>query len=256
MSVQTTTSRFFQNHQYTGEQRLYEALLDQCMQQYGIDVIYVKRNYVNINNVYGEDDQSSYTDTVMIAMYVKNVMGFSGDKDFMSKFAGLEIRDQVIFTVTQRMFKDGVGLLPVPKGKIGTTTNRPREGDLIFFPLNKRCFQIKYVDQYSMFFQMGKLYAWDITCELFEYSNERFDTGIPDIDRMMTVSINVLDYALKDGANNFILTENNDYLTTDAYTPDTIDTGQDNHDVNVEANGYVDWSEDNPFTDFTTPNQE
>ena len=254
--INTTTSRFFQNYNYTGEQRLYLDLLDQCMRQYGIDVYYVPRTYINVNNVYGEDDQSTYTNATLIAMYVKNVMGFGGDRDFMSKFAGLEIRDQVIFTVTRRMFQEGIGPLPVPKGPLGELISRPREGDLIWFPLNQRCYQIKYVDLYSMFFQIGQLMAWDCTCELFEYSEELFQTGIPEIDRMMTVSTNVLTYALTDGLGNYLLTEANDYVTSEKYVIESIDRGADNTDIDTEANNYIDWSEDNPFTDFTKPDQE
>lgn len=254
--VITTVSPFFQNYKYTQEQRVYEDLLDMCMRQYGIDVYYVQRDYVNTNGIYGEDDQSSYTTATRIAMYVKNVMGFAGDHDFMSKFAGLEIRDQVTFTVTRRMFRAGVGKLPVPKGPVGELTDRPREGDLIYFPLNQRLYQIKYVDIYSMFFQLGKLMAWDCTCELFEYSQEYINTNIPGIDRIMTASLNVLTYALQDGQGNYLLTENGDYLTTQDYVIENIDKGSDNTDIDTEANNYISWSEDNPFNDFTTPTGE
>jgi len=249
-----TTSRYFQNYEYTNVQNLYDDIINGAMRQYGIDVYYVQRDYVLVNDIYGEDDQSTYTNTTLIAAYVKNVMGFGGDRDFMSKFAGLEIRDQVTFTITRRMFSDAIGELPVPK--TGDTANRPREGDIIYFPLNKRCYQIKYVDQYSMFFQVGKLYAWDCTCELFEYSSEKFQTGIPGIDRIMKRSLNILDYALTDGQGNFLQTEDGDYLTSDAYVPPHIDPIQDNDDVDTEANNYVDWTEENPFTDFTKPHQE
>jgi hypothetical protein len=253
--IATTVSPFFkdiQSPQPTTHQWLYEDLLDAAMRQYGVDVYYVQRNYVNTNGIYGEDDQSSYTTATLIAAYVKNVMGFAGDRDFMSKFAGLEIRDQVTFTITRRMFHYGIGDLPVPKGKLGEMANRPREGDLIWFPLNKRCYQIKYVDLYSMFFQVGKLMAWDCTCELFEYSQEYFNTGVPGIDRMMTVSLNVLSYALTDGQGNYLLTEANDYLTTENYVIENIDKEADNTDMDTEANTYISWSEDNPFNDFTT----
>jgi hypothetical protein len=254
--IATTVSPYFkpfQDGQSGTAQWLYEDLLDACMRQYGIDVYYVQQNYINVNNIYGEMDQSSYTNATLIAAYVKNIMGFGGDKDFMSKFAGLEIRDQVVFTITRSMFHSGIGPLPVPKGPIGQMADRPREGDLIYFPLNKRCYQIKYVDLYSMFFQLGKLMAWDCTCELFEYSQEYFNTGIAGIDRMMDVSLNVLTYALTDEKGNYILDESNNYITNENYVIQNIDKAADNTDTDTEANNYLSWSEDNPFNDFTTP---
>ena len=101
---------------------------------------YIPRKLNNYDAVYGADDQSSYENAYPIEIYIKNVDGFQGDGNFMSKF-GLEIRDRVVFSMAQRIFNE----------EIGTFTNqvRPNEGDLIYFPLNKKCFQIKYVNKFK-----------------------------------------------------------------------------------------------------------
>ena len=234
----STTSRWFQNYDLRGEQRLMDNLVNEQVRIAGIDVFYVARDLENYNKVYGEDDQSSYSRSWMIAAYMKSVMGFTGDRDFMSKFAGLEIRDQVVFSITDRMFQDGIGF--------STGFVRPREGDIIFFPINKRCYQIRYVDQYSLFFQLGKLYAWDCTCELFEYSSETFNTGIPDLDRMTKASLNVLDYSIKDTSGTPIMI-GPDYWVVDNYVIETIDPNADNTDIDVEANNYIDFNVNDPF---------
>ena len=129
---------------------------------------YIPRKLNNYDNVYGADDQSSYENAYSIELYIKSVDGFSGDGDFMSKF-GIEIRNQVIFSVAQRRFNEEIGEY--------TTQVRPNEGDLIYFPLNKKCFQIKYVNKFEMFYQLGALQTWEMTCELFEYSNENLKIG-------------------------------------------------------------------------------
>jgi hypothetical protein len=109
-------------------------------------------------------------------MYIKNVDGFEGEGDFMSKF-GLEIRDRITFTVSRRSFA----------GEILTQESnmvRPLEGDLIWFPLTRKMYKIMFVEHEAIFYQLGSLQTYDMTCELFEFNNETFDTGIPDIDQV------------------------------------------------------------------------
>ena len=100
--------------------------------------------------------------------------GFQGEGDFLSKF-GLQIRDQVTFTVAIRTFERHV--TRVNQNKI-----RRRETDIIWLPLNQKMYRITYVEHESVFYQSGSLQVYDIKCELMEYSNERFDTGRYDID--------------------------------------------------------------------------
>src|SRR6186713_553653 len=111
-----------------------------------MNVFYVPRNLNHFDPLLGADDQSSYDRTFLIEMYLKSVMGFSGDREFMSKFAGLEIRDQVVWSVSRKRFAEEIG------GEIDSI--RPREGDLIYFPVNERVFQIKHVDQYEMMYPL------------------------------------------------------------------------------------------------------
>ena len=162
-----TTNFFFNNYRQSQEQLVLEDLIVEAIRIYGEDMYYVPRVLTNLDKLYTEDDQSRYEQAFLVELYIKSVDGFSGDGNFMSKF-GLEIRDQVIFSIAQRTFNKEIGAY--------TTLVRPREGDLIYFPLNNKCFQIKYVNKFEMFYQLGALQTWEITCELFEYADEVFDT--------------------------------------------------------------------------------
>jgi signal peptidase I len=155
------TNFFFNNFQASQEQLLLENLVIESIKIYGHDIYYVPRKLNNYDDVYGADDQSSYEVAYPIEMYIKSIDGFSGDQEFLSKF-GVEIRNQVVFSVARRIFNEEVGEF--------TAQVRPNEGDIIYFPLNQRAFQIKYVNKYEMFYQLGALQTWEMTCEVFEYS--------------------------------------------------------------------------------------
>ena len=202
---------------------------------------YIPRNINNLDQLYTADDQSSYTQTFMLEFYIKSVDGFSGDGNFMSKF-GLEIRDQVIFSVAQKVFNQEVGsYISIP---------RPREGDLIFFPLNNKCFQIKYVNKFEMFYQLGALQTWEMTCELFEYSDEVFNTGIPEIDAIQTkFSTNILDYTVESEQGQPLLDEDGNYIVTEQYDLATIIGTGENDIIQQESDQFVDFSVHDPFSE-------
>jgi hypothetical protein len=159
----------------------------------------------------------------------------------MSKF-GLEIRDQVIFSIAQRTFSREIGAY--------TTLVRPNEGDLIYFPLNNKCFQIKFVNKFEMFYQLGTLQTWEMTCELFEYSDEVFNTGIADIDRIqLNYSTNMLDYVIMDETGAPILDEDGDYIEMEQYNLDTIEGTGTNGTIANNSSGFIDWSVQDPFSE-------
>ena len=158
------TSVYFQNYNITGEQDLLHNLVMESIRIYGVDMMYIPRELKMYDKLYGEDVSSEYNKAIMVEMYVKSVDGFTGDGNFMSKF-GLEIRDQAVFSVAQRTFSQEVSII--------TEQTRPNEGDLIYFPLNDKCFKIMYVKKQEFFYPLGTLPTWEVTVELFEYSNEK-----------------------------------------------------------------------------------
>jgi hypothetical protein len=235
------TNVFFNNFAQSQEQQLFENLIIESIKIYGQEMIYIPRNIVSRDGIYTEDDQSSYTVPMSIEMYIKSIDGFSGDGEFMSRF-GLEIRNQVVFSVSQRIFKNGIAEV--------INIARPREGDIVYFPLNNKIFQIKFVNEDEIFYQVGNLTTWELTCEMFEYSNEVFNTGIPQIDRIQKIhSTNIFDWALTDEDGNVLMTEESDYLIGEKYDPQTVDPASMNEELEIAADAIIDFSESNPFAE-------
>jgi hypothetical protein len=164
-----TRSIFSRNN--PNEQNLIESLVIEAIQIYGIDMYYLPKTTENLSDFYGEDlGTTRYNSAYPIEMYVKNVEGFEGEGDFIQQF-GIEIRDQVTFTVAVSRFNE-----------LGTGLNRPKEGDQIWFPTTGTMYTIQFVEDESIFYQLGKLYVFDLQCELFSFQGETFRTGVPEID--------------------------------------------------------------------------
>lgn len=237
----TGTNFYFNNFTNSGEQLLIENLIIESIKIYGQDMFYLPRRYGNLDPVYTEDAASFYDRAYPIELYIKNVDGFQGDGDFLSKF-GVQIRDRVTFTVARRIFSDEVG------SNEGST--RPYEGDVIYFPLNKKLFKIMFVEHEAIFYQLGSLQTFDITCELFEYSGETFTTGIPEVD-VLTKKYEF------DFAEAGLLTEAGDLLTDEQenlpilfeeYTQknDILDDGDM---FQQQGNTFLDFTEIDPFAE-------
>ena len=186
------TSVHFNHIENTAEQALHQDLIIESIKNFGIDVYYLPRTYVNEDILYGEDTISEFNQAHLIEMYVKTVDGFEGEGDFISRF-GLEIRDQVVFSVARRRF-DNLDI---------NDQDRPLEGDVIFLPLNKKVYEIRYVEHESVFYQFGKLPIFDLTCELFQYDSQRIDTGIEDIDEIEDTLTYALEITLESGSGNY-----------------------------------------------------
>ena len=171
------TNHYF-NHYGTNtpDQRLVESIVIESIKSFGIDVHYMPRTQVNTDSIFGEDRISKFEDARMVEVYVKSIDGFEGDGTFVSNF-GLEVRDQITFTISRRRFID-------LNFETGNRDKEPLEGDLIFFPLSDSLFEIKHVQDTNVFYQMGGLQTFDLVCELFEYADEAIDTGIAALDQI------------------------------------------------------------------------
>lgn len=157
------------------EQLLYEDLVIESLRMYGQDVLYIPRETITPDEILNEE-YSKYERAYMIEMYIANVDGFEGEGNLYTKF-GLEIRDQATFIVSRRQF---ARLVDINENAI--REERPREGDLIYLPLSKGLFEVKFVEHESPFYQLSNLPTYEMQCELFEYSAEKFDTGIDSVD--------------------------------------------------------------------------
>ena len=174
------TNQFFRSsYQSTArDQKLHESLIIEAIQIHGIDCNYLPRDYVNFDKLFGEDQSSKFDSVYAVEFYLKNVDGFGGDDKFLSKF-GLEVRDEVTLVVARKRFIEEVTANE-------TDVVRPREGDLIQLPkeldARERLFEISYVSNDEIFYQLGTLQTWEIRCTVFSQAGEEFETGVDSID--------------------------------------------------------------------------
>jgi hypothetical protein len=173
------------------EQNMYEDLVIEALRIYGQDVYYLPRNIISRNNILGEDRASNFNDAYMIEAYIENAEGFEGSGDLYSKF-GLEIRDDATFIISKRQWEKYIGFY-----ETGNQT-APREGDLIFLPMTNKFFEISFIEHEQPFYQLNNLPVYKMQCQLFEYNDEDFETGVDLIDDVQeTVSyITSINYTL------------------------------------------------------------
>tara|TARA_R110002095_G_scaffold95547_4_gene83470 strand:- start:1870 stop:2532 length:663 start_codon:yes stop_codon:yes gene_type:complete len=214
------TSVYFNNFEASMEQYLIEDLVIESIKIHGHDIYYITRTAGAVDDVLNEDDLSEYKRADFIDMYIKNFDGFEGEGDFLSKF-GLEIRDEMTLTIARRTFELDVAQY--------TGNDRPLEGDLIYFPLNKKMFEVKFVEHEPVFYQMGALQMYDLRCEMFEYSQETFNTGVSEIDTLFA---------------GFETTSN-----TSIEFLETQDSFADNSTIETAADSIIDFSEADPFSE-------
>ena len=212
------TNQYINNFENAPEQNLLHDLLIESIKFYGMDVYWLPRkSSATSDALYSEDTLESFDMAHVVEMYIKNVEGFEGEGEFLSRF-GLDIRDQITFTVAIRRFEQ------LESGK-----PRPLEGDLIYFPLNKKLFQIQFVEHESMFYPTGSLPVYDLRCELFVYNQQIISTGIGEIDEIA------------------LTTGDRGQAFSNAMPSGTKES---NVTIEEEADAILDFSESNPFGSF------
>ena len=171
----STTNVYF-SQGTKNEQHLIEDIIIESLKIYGNEIFYIPRSLVSKDNVLGEDRLSQFKTAFPIEMYFENVDSFGGQGAFIQKF-GLMIEQSATLVVARRRWEQLVG-------RYGQTQipSRPNEGDLIYFPLTGSMFELKFVQHQDPFYQLGKLYVYKLQVELYQYSSERIDTGIAEID--------------------------------------------------------------------------
>ena len=185
------TNIYFQNS--ITDQNLLNEINREVIQQAGIDVMYIPRTLVKEDLILGEDVLSQFNTAYEIEMYVKSSDNFGGPDDAISRF-GLDISDELILVVHAESFK------------FATNITTPLEGDLIYFPLSKGLFEIKFVEDEQPFYQVGKNYVFELTCEVFQYGGEKIDTGT-DADKVERENAYAVDLVLTAGGTGTYLVD-------------------------------------------------
>jgi hypothetical protein len=169
------------NSVYGNENLLVESMITEAVEMHGVDFMYIPRTFVGKDDLFGEDRLSRFKNAYPIVMYMENSDGgFQGQGAFASKF-GLTMEQSATLTVARRSWAKAVG-------RYGQTIlpNRPAEGDLLYFPMTGGLFEIMFVQHQDAFYQLGQLYTYKLTVELFRYSSEVLETGVDEIDAFVT----------------------------------------------------------------------
>ena len=248
------TNHYFQSGSGIGspaEKRLYENLIIEGLRIYGHDCYYLPRTLVNQDLILGEDVLSKFDDSYLLEMYIETTEGFAGEQELVSKF-GLEIRDDTTFMISKRRWQDQVDT-PATLIKEG----RPNEGDLIYFPLMNSFFEIQFVEDQEPFFQLGNLPVYKLRTTRFEYSSERIDTGVADIDKLEdTRSLDQLQYqfnletATAAGTGSLLLESSTgeiNYLINESFSITTQSKGFADNVAFEAEDDILDFTERNPF---------
>lgn len=163
-----------------GEQGLVQDLINEQLKIYGVEVYYLPRRYVTERTIIKEVVESEFKNAYPIEAYVDNYDGYGGQGTLLSKF-GIQEIDDLTLIISKERYENYIGPLAkdIPNVKLAS---RPKEGDLIYFPLGDRLFEIKYVEHEKPFYQLQKNYVYELKCELFRYQDEDIDTDIEFID--------------------------------------------------------------------------
>ena len=186
---------FFLQGSY-GEQRLVQELINEQLKIYGVEVTYIPRKFVRKQTIIEEIQSSTFDDNFLLEAYINNFDGYSGAGDIMTKF-GVSIRDELSLTISKERFEDFISpfLEGMDDDEIEVST-RPREGDLIYFPLGQRIFEVKFVEHEQPFYQLGRNYVYELKCELFEYEDEVIDTTVDEISDVLDQTGYIVDLRL------------------------------------------------------------
>ena len=167
-----------------GEQGLVQDLINEQLRMYGLDCHYIPRKLMTSRTIMREVTESRFDQAFPLEAYLMNVDGYAGQGDILSKF-GVRVTTEATFVISKERFEESVAPFLEQQEDDYEISNRPREGDLIFSPLGKKLFEIKYVEFEKPNYQLRDIYTYQLTCEVFEYEDEVIDTNVEKIDKVV-----------------------------------------------------------------------
>jgi len=163
-------------HGTRNEQILQQSLVDEFIKMFSLDILYIPRKLIAKDNILNEEIISEFDDSFLTYAYLENNEGFQGAGDILTKF-GIRSTDEITLTLSKQMFDDFIAVQMTGADNI-MVGSRPQEGDLIYFPLTSNLFEVKFVEHEVPFYQFGKLFTYQLKCELYEYANETAGSDI------------------------------------------------------------------------------
>lgn len=269
-------SKYFNNYTFLRRQKTLEDIIIQAIKRFGVFVKYIPRESVIRDNLYGDDPYTKFETAVQVEVYPKDVMQFSGGGDILSRFSFMQ-DDQITFVIARKrwdqirtekllMENDFNYQQEISSDSLIYDTNsflledgnmeqysinseRPLPGDLVYFPMVHKIFEITHVEHEALFYQHGKLMVYELQCQLFKASSEEFDTGHEEIDAFQT------NYSLDENLKNILVEDGGDLLTEDGLaivkekvTPEDTDPAAQNDFFEQQGDKIINHGEKEPFT--------
>ena len=175
------------------EQGLIQDLINEQLRMYGVEVYYLPRKYLTQKTIIKEVIESAFDNAYPIEAYVENFDGYGDNTTILSKF-GIQALNELTIIISKERFEEYITPLIKDQSNI-KLSSRPKEGDIIYFPLGDRLFEIKFVEHEQPFYQLQKNYVYTLKCELFRYEDEVIDTGVSFIDDNIGGSVGEQDSA-------------------------------------------------------------
>lgn len=220
---------YFSKRGVPSEHNLYHSIMKESIQIKGLNVIYLPRTLTKEDKIFGEDTLSEFNAAYEIEAYMETTSGPEGDGDIMGKF-GLEIRDETTFTISKKRWEEVIGSHndTIVKG-------RPNEGDLIYLRIDdyqREFYEISFVEHEDPFYQLEEIFAYKLKCSMFEFSNEKFNTGIPEIDSLHDkTSFDGKNYEIINEDGSSIIQENGGLMLQDDWV---MENAQREYAINQE----------------------
>lgn len=196
---------------------IYNNATRESIKMYGIPCKYMKRENVNIDYLFGEDNAlSEFNQFIEINLYLEDLTAFGGANSAINKF-GLILDDTMNFLVNQAELVEKLG------------GHMPNAGDLLMMFENKDIFEVMHVDDKLVLYPFGKNTSFRLYCKKFHYGHEIINTGIPNFDEL----------------NNMM----NTTITVGTVVEGTLSptvTAQHQTPINQR---YLDFTEDDPYKD-------
>lgn len=166
-NVANILNPYVQFHSHENTQTLADTLVAESIQMRGVECYYLPREFVDLDLVFGEDPSSKFTKAWKFAAYLESFEGYEGANTFFSKY-GMSVQDEINISINPGLFKHQ------------TNGTEPKEGDLIYFKMDNSLFEIKWVEPYNPFYQVGRNAIRKINAAKFVYSGEEIQ---PDLQR-------------------------------------------------------------------------
>jgi hypothetical protein len=173
-----------------------EDNLIELIQIHGADVYYIVRESEDVEDpIMGEDPRAKYRLSYYMEMLPQEFMG----TDYMGKF-GLQVPETQRFVVARKVFER---MVPAE------IAQRPREGDLIYMPVQHKLYEIKFCEEDTHVWSLGNPnpYVYTLSTELFKYGQEKIQTGVPEVDQIPDDAAYTVTLQLGNGSGNFIYSE-------------------------------------------------